>query len=106
MPDANKEYVIVCIDLENGWRGEEYVINRGTVITNVTARIKDETFLGYDFTVKETGKAEHTNYAWAIAEHTPENLLRITEYDAAVKEKEEMEKKVELLRKKIVTLEK
>jgi len=80
---------------------EGYPIKIGTIVTDVV-QLENKS---YEFTNKETGERLKTNYAWALAENTPENLKRIEEYDKERIKFKEYENKVEALRKQITTLE-
>lgn len=54
----------------------------GTILTNVYQE-RDESGrpMGFWFTIKETGAKYHTNYGWALGEHTPENITLIQEWE-------------------------
>lgn len=80
---------------------EGYPIKVGTIVTDVV-QLENKS---YEFTNKETGERLKTNYAWALAENTPENLKRIEEYEKEWIKFKEYEKKIETLRKSIVTLD-
>ena len=75
-------------------------IKVGTIVNNV---IKKEVG-NFEFTNKETGELLRTNYAWSLAENTPENIIRIEEYDNEYLKFKEHEKRIDILRKNIITL--
>ena len=58
----------------------------------------------YQFKNKETQELLECHYPWALAEHTPENLQRILEFQKSDAEYERLEKIRLDLAKKIVTL--
>jgi len=58
----------------------------------------------YEFTNKETGERLRTNYAWSLAENTPDNIKKIEEYDKEYTKFKEHEKQVNNLFKKIKTV--
>jgi hypothetical protein len=77
-----------------------YPIKVGTIVTNVI-QISNR---GYEFNIKGDTETLRTNYAWALAENTPDNLARIEEYDKEYLKFKEYESFVDSLRNNIVTL--
>jgi hypothetical protein len=59
----------------------------------------------YEFTCKETGERLRSNYAWSLAENTPENVKRIKFYNKEYIKFKKHEKKIKYLRNDIFTLE-
>ena len=93
----NTEYIFMC------W-GDDPRIEVGIVVTNVKLCPSEEG--GYTFIDKETGKEMHTNYAWALMENTPENIVRINEWKEKCNVCKEAERIRDLYRRRIRTLEK
>ena len=75
-------------------------IKIGTLMTNVIQLDNGS----YEFTCKETGEILRTNYSWALAENTPENVERIKIYDDEYLKFKEYERKINSLRNNIITL--
>ena len=81
-------------------RLQSFPIKINTIVINVVRKENG----GFEFTNKETGERLCTNYAWALAENTVENIIRIQEYDKEIILFEAYEKKVNKLRDNIITL--
>ena len=99
-PKPDMEYIY---RLDMCWRPNELKhipMKVGTIMTNVV-QLENKS---YEFTCKETGERLRTNYAWALAENTPENVKLIEEYDKEYSKFKEYEKKVTSMLKKIKTL--
>ena len=75
-------------------------IKRWSVMINVIKKDNGS----YEFTSKETGESFRTNYGWALAENTPENLIRIEEYEKQSIIFGEAERKIREVTDKITTL--
>lgn len=71
-----------------------------TIVTNVI-RLSNGS---YEFKCKDTGEILRCNYAWALAENTPENINNIKIYEAELKKYKIATKKLELVKKNIKTL--
>lgn len=86
--------------------GMEYIhlntepIPFGSIVKNVIKLDNDS----FDFINKDTGVKYHTNYGWALAENTPENVQRLNDYLELKKEWEALHKKVKELRNKVIDL--
>ena len=93
----NTEYIFMC------W-GDDPRIEAGIVVTDVKLCPPERG--GYTFMDKETGKKMHTNYAWALMENTPENVVRINEWKEKCNVCKEAERMRDLYRRRIRTLEK
>ena len=93
----NTEYIFMC------W-GDDPRIEAGIVVTDVKLYSPERG--GYTFIDKETGKKMHTNYAWALMENTPENVVRINEWKEKCNVCKEAERMRDLYRRRIRTLEK
>jgi len=81
---------------------EHKTIKIGTIVNN-TVQMENGS---YQFNNKETGELLQTNYAWALAENTPENLEKIKRYDEEFIRFKEYEKFIQSLWDNIVTLKK
>lgn len=95
MPDSTKEYILM-MDLELSPRDSIFkkigFAAEGSILINVVAtRNSNNWHTGYDFTVKESGLESHTNYPWALALNTPENVLKIEAMKIARKKLDEAE---------------
>lgn len=100
-PKEEMEYIYL---LDMIWKPNvfgSFPMTIGTIMTNVK-RLHNDSF---EFTDKETGERYRTNYGWALAENTPENLIRIEEYNIAKNEMDVLKKKVKKLRNKITDLD-
>jgi len=78
-----------------------YPIKYGSDIIDVV-KLENDSF---EFTVKETGKRCRTNYGWAIAENTPENLEKIKRYLESDAKLDELKKETYKLRDEIIDLD-
>jgi hypothetical protein len=99
-PKSDMEYIY---RLDMVWTPNELgdkPIKKGTIVTNVV-QLKNKS---YEFLNKETGEVLKTNYAWALAENTPENVERIEIYEKEYKKFKEHEKLINSLRIEIITL--
>ena len=99
-PKSEMEYIY---RLDMVWTPNEFgdkPIKIGTIMTNVI-QLDNRS---YEFTCKETGEILRTNYAWALAENTPENIQRMKEYDEEYIKFKEYERKINHLRNNIITL--
>jgi len=100
-PKEDMEYIYLLDMANKPNEFGSFPMSIGTIITNVK-RLYGDTF---EFKDKETGEIYRTNYGWALAENTPENLIRIENYFIAKNELELIEKKTKRLRDKIVNLD-
>jgi len=99
-PKSNIEYIY---RLDMVWTPKllgDKPIKIGTLMTNVIQLDNGS----YEFTCKETGEILRTNYSWALAENTPENVERIKIYDDEYLKFKEYERKINSLRNNIITL--
>lgn len=100
-PKQNMEYLYL---MEMIWLDEslhpQTKVERYTVMVNVVKN-DDESF---SFQSKETGVKYRTNYGWALAENTPENLERIRLSDEQDKIYSEHKRKAKKLRNEVITL--
>jgi hypothetical protein len=76
-------------------------VDFGCIMTDVVKLPNDS----FEFTHKETGKRYRTNYGWALAENTPENVERINAYLESNKKLKEVEKENSRLRNLIIDLD-
>lgn len=86
------------------WRPNElghHPIAVGTVVTDVIQKENKS----YEFKIPGTEGTWRTNYAWALAENTVENIERIKIYHQEQAKLEEMQKRVDGIRNEIVTLD-
>lgn len=99
-PNSELEYIYLLDEvwIPNQLGGKP--IKRGTIVKNVIQLDNNS----YEFINKETGETLRTNYAWSLAENTPENVLRIKKYDEEYLKFKEHEKFINKLRKEIITL--
>ena len=106
LPSDNIEYVYLHdmawfadddMKKANGYRSIS--MNRGTIMTDVI-----KVGNSYEFTWKVTGIRLHTNYAWSLAENSPENVKHIENYDKSKKELKQKEKNCNVLYNRIITL--
>jgi hypothetical protein len=97
-PDMEYIYRLDMVWTPNKLEGKSIKI--GTIVTNVV-QLENK---GYQFICKETGELLRTNYAWALAENTPENVKRIAIYEKEYIEFKKFEKKINSLRNNITTL--
>jgi hypothetical protein len=99
-PKPNMEYIY---RLDMVWTPNELgdkPIKVGTIMTNVIQFDNGS----YEFTCKETGETLRTKYAWALAENTTENILKIEKYEREYKKIKEYEMIINKLRNDIITL--
>ena len=99
-PKQDMEYIY---RLDIVWRPNELgseEIKVGTIMTDVI-QLPNRS---YQFKNKETGDILRTNYAWALAENTPENIIKIEKYEEEYKKFQQHEQLIKLLRSDIVTL--
>jgi hypothetical protein len=99
-PNPDMEYIY---RMDMVWTPNELKdkpIKVGTIVNNVV-QLENKS---YEFTNKETGELLRTNYAWALAENTPENVERIELYEKEYIEFKKHEKKINSLRNNITTL--
>lgn len=99
-PKVDMEYIY---RLDIVWKPNEltsYPINIGTIVTNVIQTNNG----GYEFNIKGENETLRTNYAWALAENTPDNLAKIEEYEKELAKFKEHEYLIDYLRDNIVTL--
>lgn len=100
-PKDNMEYIY---RLDMVWTPNELgdkPIKIGTIMTNVI-QLDNRS---YEFSCKETGERLRTNYGWALAENTPDNIKRIEKYEKEYLKFKEYEKKINQLRNNIITLQ-
>ena len=97
-PDLEYIYLLDMVWIPN--QLGDVPIKKGTIVTNV----KQLDNGSYEFINKETGEILETNYAWSLAENTPENILKIEKYNQEFKKFKEYEKQINKLRNEIVTL--
>lgn len=97
-PDIEYIYLLDEVWIPNKLGGVPII--KGTIVTNV----KQLDNRSYEFINKETGEILGTNYAWSLAENTPENILKIEKYNQEFKKFKEYEKQINKLRNEIVTL--
>jgi hypothetical protein len=89
-PKSNMEYIY---RLDMVWTPNKLgdkPIKIGTIMTNVIQLDNGS----YEFTFKETGEILRTNYSWALAENTPENVERIKIYDDEYLKFKDYERKI------------
>lgn len=101
IPKENMEYVYI---LDIIWKPNSFgsiKIVPGKIITNVV-RLENN---GYEFILKETGEKYCTNYGWSLMENTPENHEAFKVLNIGKQKLEAFKKEVNLLHKKIKTLE-
>ncbi len=81
-------------------------INRGAIVIDVTSKkdLESGRHLGYDFTIKDSEIRCHCNYPWAFFENTPENLIKIKEYQEENVKLSIQKNKVDGLRESIAQL--
>lgn len=99
-PKSDMEYIY---RLDMVWvldKLESKPIEIGTIMCDV----KQCTNGSYEFTCKETGERLRTNYAWALAENTPENVKRINKFDTEYLIFKKYEARINSYRNNIVTL--
>ena len=99
-PKPDMEYIY---RLDMTWKPDElqhYPITIGTIVNNVI-QLDNRS---YEFTIKDTGEVFRTNYAWALAENTPENIKKIKKYEDEYEKFKIHEKLINLLRDDIDTL--
>jgi hypothetical protein len=99
-PKPDTEYIYM---MDMVWTPNELgdkPIKKGTIVTNVI-QLKNKS---YEFLNKETGEVLRTNYAWALAENTTENIERIKIYEKEYIEFKKHEKNINSLRNNIITL--
>ena len=100
-PKPDMEYIYLSQEI---WTPNNLYSSRlikyGTIMTNVIQLDNGS----YEFTCKETGEVFRTNYAWTLAENTPENVKKIIKYDRVYKKFKEYKKLTDGLRNEIVTL--
>lgn len=99
-PKKDMEYIYLMDMVWKPGQLEHVVIKPHTIMTDVI-QLENKS---YEFTCKETNERLKTNYAWSLAENTPENKKRIEEYENEYAKLKEFEKHVDSLRKKIITL--
>ena len=101
-PNPEMEYIyrFDMVWTPNKLGGKE--IKPGTIVTNVTK--KDNS--SFEFTNKETGELLCTNYGWSLAENTPKNRTKINKFNKEYAKFKEHERKVNILRENIITLQK
>jgi hypothetical protein len=109
-PKPNQEYILfmgqIHAPVPYVWQDKPYFIPSGTIVKDVKIRTnEDNDYLGYDFTVKETGLVYHTNYPWNLLEYTPENMKKLAEYEKKEAKLRKMEKELKAFRKTLATLE-
>jgi hypothetical protein len=100
VPDPNKEYIY---RLDVAWRAnklEHEPYKKDSIVINVT----QEQGGMYHFVDKLTGEEYRCSYNWAFADNTPENLLRIAEYEKLRKEYSVAKRKSEMAGDRIKTL--
>lgn len=100
-PKEGMEYIYL---LDMVWRpGElgDLPMEYGSIMTDVV-KLENDSF---EFTHKETGERYRTNYGWALAENTPENVEKINQYIESKKELEELERITNKLRNEISDLD-
>lgn len=101
VPNPNMEYFY---RMEIVWTSDSLInkkIKHGTIVNNVIQLENG----GYQFTNKETGEILRTNYGWALAENTPENLEKIKKFDDEKLKFHEHKKLIEALLPNIDTLQ-
>jgi len=101
-PNPNLEYIY---RLDRVWEPNKLgdkPIKKDTIVTNV----KQLNNGAYEFTCKETGETLRCNYSWALAENTKENIDKINAYENELIKFKEFERKIQMMRNEIVTLEK
>jgi len=77
LPKDDVEYIFIDNNLyTKGKLGPTKTVDDPIIVTDVRF---DGDF--YDFTVKETGEKYRSYYGWAFREYTPENLIKIREYN-------------------------
>lgn len=99
-PKVDMEYIY---RLDMVWKPdmlEGFPIKIGTILTNVIQTSNR----GYEFNIKGDTEKFRTNYAWALAENTPDNLARIEEYEKELIKFKEYESFIDSLRNNIITL--
>lgn len=99
-PNPNMEYIYRMDMVWVPGKLGDIEMRKDSIVTNVVQLQNG----GYEFLCKETGRKLCTNYAWALAENTPENILRIQKYDEEYKKFKEYEKYLTNLRNDIITL--
>lgn len=101
IPKENMEYVYI---LDMIWKPDVFgsiKIVPGKIVTNVVI-LENHSF---EFILKETGEKYCTNYGWSLMENTPENHEALKLLNIEKQKLEAFKKEVNLLRKKIKTLE-
>lgn len=103
-PKKGVEYIYM---LDMVWKlgksGElrSFDIKPGTIVVDVEKRDNGS----FRFNLKEGGDDIYeTNYGWSLAENTPENILKINEYEKFKIVVEESKKELKKLRSLIVDL--
>jgi len=99
-PKVDMEYIYL---LDEVWKPNELgsiPIKKGTIMIKVV-QLDNKS---YEFICKDTGEKYHTNYAWSLAENTPENLKRIEIYENEYRKLKDFESVVDSLRDNISTL--
>lgn len=100
IPKVGVEYIY---RLDMVWKPntlEGFPINKDTIVTNVV-QLSNRS---YEFNIKGNTEKLRTNYGWALAENTPENLAAIEAYEKEYIKFKEYESFVNSLRNNITTL--
>ena len=100
-PKAGMEYIYL---LDVAWiigTFDTVEVERGCIMTDVVKRHNDS----FEFTHKESGKRYETNYGWALAENTPENIERINAYMESENKLNEVKRENKRLRNLIIDLD-
>lgn len=100
-PKEGMEYVYLLDEVCKPGEFGSHPIKFGSIVIFVTKMENDS----FEFTDKETSKRWRTNYGWALAEHTPENLERIDKYLESNKKLDELKKENRKLRDEIIDLD-
>ena len=100
IPNPDMEYIYRFDMIWNPDILETKSIKIGTIVTNV----KQQPNKSYHFIIKDTGELCCTNYAWSLAENTPENIERIEKYELENEIFEEHKVYIDTLRDNIITL--
>lgn len=101
IPNSDMEYIYL---MDMIWKPNDFnsfPIEKGTLMYNVIQMSNKS----YQFTCKKTGEIYCTNYAWALAENTIDNIEKIKKFEEENIKLEQFKKQVDLLRNKIITLE-
>lgn len=100
-PKAGMEYIYL---LDVAWilgKLETAPVEFGCIMTDVV-KLENDSF---EFTHKESGERYRTNYGWALAENTPENIERINAYMESEKKLNEVKRENKRLRNLIIDLD-